>query len=360
MIEPEELAEADRTEDADERRTIVVAEDDEVTRMMLCQVLDKYRVVAAASGEVAYQAALRELPDLVLLDWLMPGMDGITVLKMLKADSTTRTIPIVMLSSQTAIEQKVHAIEAGAQDFMTKPFSSLELITRIDQLLYWRESVAMEVSTKAALLGHQLTQAHEKESARIAAEMDRLEKSAMRDALTGLPNLLLLRDRMDQAILISKRRQEHFATLFLDIDGFKAINDNHGHAVGDEVLQIVGARLKGSLRESDTVARIGGDEFVVLAPNIIRPQNARELAARLLEAVREPIRIADAWASVSASIGVSLYPLDATDRDALIHFADTAMYVSKRLGKGRSTFASEDFFNAGDRWGNAFRLGFLE
>ena len=166
---------------------------------------------------------------------------------------------------------------------------------------------------------------------------------------------MLFNDRLDQTILSSKRRLEHFATFFIDLDGFKAVNDGHGHAAGDEVLKTVGARIERTLRESDTVARIGGDEFVVIAPRILSAKNARDIAERMVEAVCAPIAINESTVCVSASIGVSFYPIDGVDRRGLIGRADAAMYLSKRAGKNRFTFASEEIVTDVQLWENAFR-----
>ncbi len=325
------------------RGTVVVADDDTATRMMLTQILKRqhYRVIDVSNGRLACEAVAREHPDVVLLDWEMPEMDGLAALKVLKSDNVTRGIPVVMLTTQAQIEERVLAIEAGVQDFLIKPCHPRELVARIDQQRRWRNVVAIDVSSEAT--GRHLAIAEEQalERVRAAAELDGLRESATRDPLTGVANRLLLGDRLEQTILSSKRRKERFALLFIDLDGFKAVNDTHGHTVGDDVLKIVATRILNVVRESDTVARIGGDEFIVLAPRILKPANAAELASRLVESLRMPIRVGRTTVAVSASIGVSFYPLDACESEALLKSADGAMYASKHMGKNRFSFASD-------------------
>jgi len=316
--------------------TIIVADDDQVTRLMLRHILSRqnYRVIEVENGLLACEAARRLHPDIILLDWSMPLMDGLAALKVLKSDASTRSIPVIMLTSQAEMAERVLALEAGAQDFLTKPCDPRELVARTNQHRHWRDLVAEDISAGAAL-----TLSKETES-----DIKRLRHSAMHDFLTGLPNRVLLHERMDHTIAYSKRRNESFAVLFLDLDGFKQINDARGHAVGDEVLRIVATRIEGICRESDTVARIGGDEFMVLAPNMEHPRNARELAGRLTHSLALPMRIGDVAGSVSASIGISIYPFDGTTRETLSHLADSAMYAAKQSGKNCYCSCSSEAF----------------
>ncbi|MFZ4624585.1 MAG: diguanylate cyclase domain-containing protein [Rhodoferax sp.] len=160
-----------------------------------------------------------------------------------------------------------------------------------------------------------------------------LEQMAHFDVLTGLPNRILLSDRMTQAMAQAQRRQQSIALVYLDLDGFKAVNDSLGHAVGDRLLIALASRMKQTLREGDTLARIGGDEFVAVLPDLNRT-SCTTMMTRLLEAVALPVWIDDARLDVSASLGITFYPqadeLDATD---LLHQADGAMYQSKLAGK---------------------------
>ncbi len=163
-----------------------------------------------------------------------------------------------------------------------------------------------------------------------------LEHIAHYDALTGLPNRSLLADRLHQAMVQAQRRQQHLVVAYLDLDGFKAINDNYGHALGDQLLIAVASRMKLVLREGDTLARIGGDEFVAVLLDLANIADSVPLLSRLLTAASQPVQIGDSSIQVSASIGVTDYPqAEGVDADQLLRQADQAMYQAKLAGKNR-------------------------
>ncbi|HEY8095597.1 MAG TPA: diguanylate cyclase [Methylobacter sp.] len=162
-----------------------------------------------------------------------------------------------------------------------------------------------------------------------------LERTAHYDALTGIPNRLLLADRMKQAIAQAKREQKMLGVCYLDLDGFKPVNDTLGHQAGDHVLVEIAGRISSILREGDTVARLGGDEFVVLLPNLNHVEECIATVKRLHQTIAEPICIQDQSFSLTASIGVSVFPDDDNDSDVLLRHADQAMYIAKQSGKNR-------------------------
>jgi diguanylate cyclase (GGDEF)-like protein/PAS domain S-box-containing protein len=162
-----------------------------------------------------------------------------------------------------------------------------------------------------------------------------LEHTAHYDALTGIPNRVLLADRMKQAIAQCKREQKMLGVCYLDLDGFKPVNDTLGHQAGDEVLIEVARRIGNMLREGDTVARLGGDEFVVLLPNLNSEEECLVTLKRLHEAIAKPICLQGQAFSLTASIGISLFPGDDNDPDVLLRYADQAMYIAKKSGKNR-------------------------
>jgi diguanylate cyclase (GGDEF)-like protein/PAS domain S-box-containing protein len=160
-----------------------------------------------------------------------------------------------------------------------------------------------------------------------------IRQMAYQDSLTALPNRSLLSDRLEQALASAQRRGQHVALLYLDLDGFKAVNDSHGHNLGDELLRVVAGRLTGQLRQSDTVARLGGDEFLVLLPDSGRARDAERIARKILDELRRPCRIAGRRLRVSGSIGIAIYPQDGRSAGTLMRHADQAMYAAKIAGR---------------------------
>ncbi|MCC8191360.1 MAG: sensor domain-containing diguanylate cyclase [Planctomycetes bacterium] len=177
----------------------------------------------------------------------------------------------------------------------------------------------------AILTGHRLRQA---------------ESMAKHDPLTQLPNLRGATEQLHQILAVARRGSFFTATMFVDLDGFKAVNDTYGHAAGDLVLQAVARRLKSCIRESDFVGRIGGDEFVVCLSHIRRPTDAGLVAANILKALEEPIAVGDAACRVGASIGIAIFPDNGSRETDLVNAADEAMYGVKRRGKNGFAFAT--------------------
>ena len=165
-------------------------------------------------------------------------------------------------------------------------------------------------------------------------QLQQLTQSSERDVLTQTFNRSIMLDRIQQAISLAKRQQSIFALLFIDLNKFKPINDQYGHAAGDAVLQQVSSRLNRAVRDSDAVSRHGGDEFLLLLNNISSQQDASAFATKLGEILAQPYLLKQGNVMLSASIGVACYPDDATNPQALIRHADTAMYLAKQQGKG--------------------------
>jgi diguanylate cyclase (GGDEF)-like protein/PAS domain S-box-containing protein len=165
------------------------------------------------------------------------------------------------------------------------------------------------------------------------ASEQRYQKLAYHDPLTQLPNRLLFLDRLNQALLESARSKTNVALLFLDLDGFKQVNDTAGHDAGDALLQEVAHRLSQAVRQDDTVARIGGDEFTIILKNVAKKEVLERIGNTLIQAVNEPVTVADSNFQVGASIGIACHPADATDSDSLTAEADEAMYEAKQSGK---------------------------
>lgn len=184
-----------------------------------------------------------------------------------------------------------------------------------------------------ALAAHDITAYKEK--------MLQLTHLAYSDPLTGLPNRRLLMDRLQQGMLSAKRHHRLLAVLYVDLDDFKRVNDQHGHSAGDELLRTAAKRLRRSLRDPDTVCRMGGDEFVVLLDQFENKNDVVKIIQRIAAALSEPFELSGRHIEVTCSIGGAMYPSDASTAEALIHLADTAMYSSKRKGKNRYALYGE-------------------
>lgn len=167
---------------------------------------------------------------------------------------------------------------------------------------------------------------------------ERLRHMSGHDSLTGLTNRALLFDRLNTALKIARRNQSELAVLFIDIDGFKQVNDTHGHITGDALLQALAERLTGCVRESDTIGRLGGDEFVVLISGVDAQSGGANVAEKIRQALAEPIAVGPLLLQIAPSIGVARFPHDGIEATPLVQWADQAMYQAKNSGGNRVAF----------------------
>jgi diguanylate cyclase (GGDEF)-like protein/PAS domain S-box-containing protein len=209
------------------------------------------------------------------------------------------------------------------------------------EIIKARDTLEQQVVARTRELGNTVKQlkVEIEEREKIAAELDFL---ANHDALTGLPSLRLCKDRLNQSLAEARRKRQASAVMFLDLDGFKEINDQHGHEFGDLVLTIIAERIQGAIRETDTVARIGGDEFVIILSSLPEKGIANRIAISVLEQIARPAKIENIEVKVSTSIGISFYPEHGTTAEELIRSADNAMYLIKRSGKNNFGFVQSD------------------
>ncbi|MDZ4218929.1 MAG: response regulator [Methylobacter sp.] len=294
----------------DPRPIILVVDDTRVNQEILAMLLaEDYHVKVAGNGQRALAIAQHfPHPELVLLDVRMPDMDGYEVCRHLQENPLTRDIPVIFVTAAFDQESETYGLQLGAADYISKPINPEIVLLRVhNQLLIKRHK-------------------------------DELRHSAHYDALTGIPNRMLLADRMKLAIVQTQREQKMLGVCYLDLDGFKPVNDVWGHQVGDQVLIEIARRISNILREGDTVARIGGDEFVVLLPNLNHRKECVATVKRLHEVIVLPIDIQGQSHHLSASIGVSICPNNSDDADLLLDYADQAMYVAKQSGKNRYHF----------------------
>jgi two-component system, cell cycle response regulator len=290
-----------------DRRVVLVAEDSATVRAIVRVELEEagYAVVEAADGEQAVAVARESSPDVVLLDVEMPVLDGYGAIAALKGDPATRDVPVVFLTGDADV---VRALDAGAHDYLRKPPQPGEL----------RARVAAAVRVKAL-------------QDELRARADELDRVSRTDHLTGLHNRRHVEERLRGFRSGSRRHGFPVAVLVLDVDRFKQVNDTHGHAVGDEVLQEVARRLQACVREEDVVGRWGGEEFVVLALHADLDAATR-LAERLRVAVAgAPVEVTGARLQVTVSVGAAA----GTGGDDLVGLADRNLYAAKAAGRDR-------------------------
>ena len=403
----------------------------------------------ATSGEAGLALATQTPPDIILLDIMMPDMDGFEVCRRLKLEPSLKDVPIVFVTALSEVASEAKGLALGAADYITKPINIEVARQRIRNLLE-REHLRKEIEHKRDRLEIEITErklaqqklqlaasvfAHAREAIMITdaggtivdvndaftritgysrdnvvgqtphilssgrqseefyatlwhdltykdhwygeiwnrrkngevyvemqtistvrdaqglaehyialfsditvtkTHQQQIEHIAHFDALTNLPNRVLLADRLSQGMNQAQRRNQQLAVAFLDLDGFKSINDRHGHEAGDQLLITLANRMKQTLREGDTLSRIGGDEFVAVLVDLNEVADCVPLLTRLLAAAAQPVTYGDATLQVSASLGVTFYPQDESiSPDQLLRQADQAMYQAKQAGKNR-------------------------
>jgi diguanylate cyclase (GGDEF)-like protein/PAS domain S-box-containing protein len=448
-------------------KTVLIVDDNPVNLAVVVDHLEDhgFQVTVAQGGEEALKRAAFGQPDLILLDVMMPGIDGFETCRRLKADPATRDIPVIFMTALSDIDDKVAGFEAGGIDYVSKPFQIEELLARVRthlalraaqlrvvaQNMELREEIVARRSAETelrfsetryrrlfeaandgillldsetgrvtdvnpaitrmlghhhdALIGHTLCELapfrniaacrtlvdeikllthvryddwmiERQDGAPIDIELigslykaggsgiiqcnvrditdrreaeTRIRYMALHDALTGLPNRIMLADRLAMAIAQARRSTRQVAVLMLDLDHFKHINDSLGHHIGDQLLEGVADRLRKCLREVDTAARVGGDEFVIVLSDIAGGEDASVVARKIQAALVQPFPIDRHRLHIGGSIGVSLFPSDGEDPGALLRAADTAMYDAKGNGRGVHRFFTPELNEAAQR-----------
>jgi diguanylate cyclase (GGDEF)-like protein/PAS domain S-box-containing protein len=424
--------------------TVLIVDDELQSRKLLELLLqpEGYRTVTAATGKEALASIKAKQPDLILLDAMMPGMDGHQVAKILKASAETSNIPIIMVTAETGQDVLLDGLRAGVEEFLTKPVNRAELWLRVRNLLRLKEMndlvehqnelleqevlnrtatlqrfrTAMDVTGDAILLVdddtgrfievnatassmfgysseeflglgtlsleattqielerlrdaiiggpvsetlsearirrkdgwhlpveiHRQTHTAGGSSTTVSVIRDttereeaqlRLYQLAHHDPLTGLPNRTLFSKTLSKSLAHAEREDWQVALLCIDLDHFKKVNDTHGHAMGDVLLGQVGERLVECVRLRDTVGRLGGDEFALIVNLEEGRTGAPAIADKIHDVLRAPFTLGNSEVSVTASIGITSYPDDATDPEVLMKSADIAMYRAKQCGR---------------------------
>lgn len=408
--------------------SILVADDSRFMRYTMRNLLEEegYNVIEAENGKQALELFLDQKPDIILMDYLMPDLNGINAcdqLQKLPGGSNTPVIIITSIEDENSINL---AFEAGATDYISKPINWAVLRKRISRLLYTRyteknlnkeEAFASSIIDNAAegiitidnngsikytnnavekmfqynsreLIGKNINMlisefnytysrlvninielsGYRKDKSVLPLELtiskfgvgeekfytlilrditerknyeEIIRHHAFYDYLTELPNRFLLKERVEREIDKSKVVNRRFAVLYLDLDRFKFVNDTLGHDSGDKLLQQIAERLKKHIHSTDTIARIGGDEFVILSSKVTCKKDIMEFSSKLLKVVKEPLIIDAHEIYISASIGVAIYPEHGEDNRTLMSNADVAMYEAKRRGKNNFQIYTE-------------------
>lgn len=271
---------------------------------------------------------------------IQPGMQfpaGIVISSRLDADHETIYIPDLDVAPWDAVIKRLghpwKSYFALLLRVHNKPYGSIVFADRSTRTKPPADSDRDLAQLMGVFIGAALERSeHEK----------RVEQLAFHDALTGLPNRVLFDDRIAQTMAAAKRYDRGFAVMYLDLDKFKSVNDELGHSAGDMLLRLVADRLRRTLRESDTVARFGGDEFVVLQPIVTGPSDSSDMARKILNAMQSPFELNGECRQIYTSIGISIFPQDGTAVDVLMDNADKALYRAKRSGRNRWVFFDEE------------------
>jgi two-component system, cell cycle response regulator len=295
---------------------ILVAEDNPVFQSMLRNMLSKwgYEIVMADNGRDAWRILQEDpVPNLAILDWMMPGLDGVEVCRRVREAAQQRYIYVLLLTAKTEQKDLVEGMEAGADDYITKPFNTHELRVRL------------RAGRRILELQEQLLHAQ-----------DALREQATHDGLTELWNRTSILEILEKEAARSEREQSPLAVLMADLDYFKQINDRHGHLAGDIVLRETARRLRAQIRTYDAIGRYGGEEFLVVLPGCDQSGGLTQ-AERLRESIHcEPFATTAGEIPVTCSFGLCW-----TDRpelagtNNLLRSADAALYKAKRMGRNR-------------------------
>ncbi|MBE6068105.1 MAG: EAL domain-containing protein [Clostridium lundense] len=408
--------------------SILVADDSKFMRYTMRNLLEEegYTVIEAENGKQALELFLEQKPDIILMDYLMPDLNGINACAQLQGLPGGSSTPVIIITSIEDENSINLAFEAGATDYISKPINWAVLRKRISRLLYTRyteknlnkeEAFASSIIDNAAegivtidnngsikytnnsvekmfqynsreLIGKNINilisefnyrhntlvnnnielNGYRRDKSILPLELtiskfgvgeekfytlilrditerknyeEIIRHHAFYDYLTELPNRFLLKERVEREIHESKVVNRKFAVLYLDLDRFKFVNDTLGHDSGDKLLQQIAERLKKHIHSTDTIARIGGDEFVILSSKVTCKKDIMEFSSKLLKVVKEPLIIDAHEIYISASIGVAIYPEHGEDNRTLMSNADVAMYEAKRRGKNNFQIYTE-------------------
>ena len=334
------------------RPRLLIVDDISDNRTILTRRFQRrgFDVVEAECGLTAIELIDKESFDLVLLDVMMPGMDGIETLKRIRSENSASALPVIMVTAKSESTNIVDALELGANDYVTKPVDFAVALARVNTQISRKRAVE-----RVALANEELRKVNEDLERRVEERTSRLidanqrlkveiadrEESQARsqylayhDSLTGLGNRLLFKEQLEEALKDVSVASHPLAVLFLDLDGFKAVNDTLGHSIGDLLLKSVAAKLRDILPRTDRIARLGGDEFAILQISAAQPGSSIALAKKIIEVVGQPNSIDGHDVTVGASVGIAVARPGDMNTENFLKSADLAMYSAKSDGRG--------------------------
>jgi diguanylate cyclase (GGDEF)-like protein len=334
------------------RPRLLIVDDVSDNRTILRRRFERrgFDVLEAETGFAALELIDKDSFDLVLLDIMMPGIDGIETLKRIRGQKSASALPVIMVTGKTASENIVDALQLGANDYVTKPVDFAVALARVetqisrkraeqqaafanDELRKANEDLERRVEERTS----RLLEANQKLKKEMAGREELQAKSqylAYHDSLTGLGNRLLFKEHLEEALTDVLVTPHPVAVLFLDLDGFKSVNDTLGHSFGDLLLKSVATKLRNILQPTDRISRLGGDEFAILQMSVVQPGSSMALAEEILAIVGQQFNIDGHDVTVGASIGIAIGNPGETDADNILKSADLAMYSAKSDGRG--------------------------
>ncbi len=340
----------------DKQPALLIVDDVADNRAILARRFKRkgFQIVEAESGEEALELIGKAALDLVLLDVMMPGLSGIEVLKRIRHNYAPTQLPVIMVTAKSDGSDVAEALDAGANDYVTKPVDFAAAAARVKTQLERKKAVDDLEKANGALqvLNETLELRIAERTAALVRANEELKKEiverkrsqaeihylAHHDGLTGLANRVLLRQHLEHALSRPTRNHEGLAVLFVDLDGFKSINDTLGHSTGDGLLKCVANRLAESVRDGDKVARLGGDEFAIIQLEAEQPKGATILASRLIDLIGRPYQVEGHQLSIGASIGIAVASETRNMPEDLLKSADLAMHSAKADGRGTYRF----------------------
>ena len=325
--------------------TILYIEDNAENRLLIRRVLEAegYDVVEATDGLSGIRQAQATRPQLILMDIMMPGLDGREVTTRLRALPFLERTPIIALTASVVKGDRERAVAAGCDGYLQKPIDVDRLPSQILDFLQGKRERLSPADEVQYLREHnkRLAERLEQKAERltdISEANKRLASISLTDELTGLPNRRYLNRRLREELAMARRFKSPLSCLMIDLDHFKAINDTQGHQAGDALLRALAERLQTGKREYDVVGRYGGEEFLILLPQV-GAEAALELAERVRTEVAKTALKDDLGrpARVTISLGISTFDgLEHLSEEELIRRADEALYRAKDLGRNRS------------------------